>query len=331
MLMAAGLGTRLRPFTEQEPKCLMSLMGIPMAQFAIDLLVSVGVKNIVSNVHHLSDRAKAGLLALDRGNAELAISDESSLLLGSAGGIRKALPLLTQEKKQPFYLLNADILCDADLKGLARAHARLRSRYGVKLTLMVFRRATNSGMYREVQFDEQTSLVTGLGSLASDKPFFVGAAVLEPDALDHVPNEGPAEFVPTILEPAIHDGKVGVFVSSGEWHDVGSPQLWLEAHCALMRLLENRPPLLWLKRVESINKRIAPGIWVLKGSKGYAGTADWKDPLYWNPLKDETARPPLSFGPRAVLYGSAGNDLVLHDAIKFRGLRESFLESSKEP
>jgi len=301
-------------------------MGIPIAQFAMDLLVSVGVRNIVSNVHHLSGRARAGLLALDRGSAQLTISDESSLLLGSAGGIRKALPLLGQKKDQPFYLLNADVLCDADLKGLARTHARLRSRYGVKLTLMVFRRSTCSGRYREIQFDEQTSLVTGLGALTNDQPFFVGAAVLEPDALDRVPNEGPAEFVPTILEPAIREGKAGVFVSSGEWHDVGSSALWLEAHFALMGLLETRPPLLWLNRVESVNKRIAPGIWVFKKSQGYSGTADWVEPLYWNSLRDETARPPRSFGPRAVLYGSAGNDIALHDSIQYRGLRESFKE-----
>lgn len=321
MLMAAGLGTRLRPYTNQEPKCLIPLMGIPIAQFAIDLLVQAGVKNIVANVHHLADRATAGLTALDLGNAKLKISDERSHLLGSAGGIRKALSLLTEEVSRPFFLLNADVLCNADLKGLARAHSRLRARSGVKLTLMVFSSSSGSGAYREIQFDSSSHLITGLGSIASGKPFFVGVAILEPEALESVPMDGPAEFVPTILEPAIREGKAGVFLSSGEWHDVGSPKLWLETHLALMNLLETRPPLHWSQRVQSVNQRIAPRIWISKGSSQCAHTADWAEPIYWNPMKDETAHPPRVFGPRAVLYGALSNDSVFKNGICFRGLK----------
>jgi NDP-sugar pyrophosphorylase family protein len=60
MLMAAGLGTRLRPFTEMEPKPLLPVMGIPMAQFAVDALVATGVRHVVANVHFKPERARAG-------------------------------------------------------------------------------------------------------------------------------------------------------------------------------------------------------------------------------------------------------------------------------
>lgn len=320
--MAAGLGTRLRPFTEHEPKCLIPVMGIPIAQFAIDLLRQVGVGQIVANVHHLPERALVGLMSLDRGTVKLEMSDERDLLLGSAGGIRKALPILTSNGNHPFYLLNADVLSDLDLKGLARAHARLRARFGVRMTLMVFPQSQGSGAYREIIFDEGTHVITGLGQVVSGKPFFVGAAVIEPEAVEALASGQPAEFVPSLLEPAIQEGKAGVYLSSGEWYDVGSPRLWLEAHLAMIRLLETRPPLLWSQRVQSVNKRIAPGVWVSKNASRCSSTADWAQPVYWNPLLDETARPPKSFGPRAVLYGGAWSDSLYQDMISYRGLRE---------
>src|SRR5688500_7784184 len=98
MLMTAGLGTRLRPFTEIAPKHLLPVMGVPMAQFAVDLLARFGVSRIVCNVHHRADLAVPALKALEHGpGTSIEISDESQLLLGSAGGIRKALPLLGRD------------------------------------------------------------------------------------------------------------------------------------------------------------------------------------------------------------------------------------------
>jgi MurNAc alpha-1-phosphate uridylyltransferase len=319
MLMAAGLGTRLRPFTDLEPKALLPLLGVPMAQFSLDLLASVGVRHVVANIHHLADRTRAGLLSLDRKEMQLSISDESELLLGSAGGIRKALPQLRGSAGGPFFLLNADVLVDADLKGLARRHARLRAQHGVTLTLMVFERAPGTGKYREILFDAEAGLITGLGQLETGRPFFVGAAVLEPEALEQVPG-CPAEFVPIILEPAIRAGKAGVFVSSGEWHDVGSPQLWLEAHLSLLRMLETKAPRLWAERIERSNKRIGTQIWVAKKSSRLRGSADWAGPAYWNALEDETAPDPKLLGPRAVLYGGEMPGQIARSGIGFRGI-----------
>jgi len=225
MLMAAGLGTRLRPFTTLEPKALLPLMGVPMAQFAIDAAVAAGVKRIVANVHHHAEQTRAGLEQLERGDAQLRISDESNELLGSAGGLRQALREFRAD--EPFYLLNADVLCDLDLKALARTHRRLRDRHGVRMTLAIFPQPPlepgerQSEAYREILFDGSRGLVTGLGEKAFGRPYFVGAAVIEPEALGDVPAQGPAEFVPTMLQPAITVGKAGVHLASGRWHDVG--------------------------------------------------------------------------------------------------------------
>src|SRR5690349_9521799 len=99
MLMTAGLGTRLRPFTDLLPKPLLPLMGIPMAQFALDALAEAGVEKVVANVHHLPEKLRESLpgLATQAGIKELRLSDETQELLGSAGGMRNALPLLCEQ------------------------------------------------------------------------------------------------------------------------------------------------------------------------------------------------------------------------------------------
>lgn len=329
MLMAAGLGTRLRPFTELEPKALLPLIGVPMAQFALDSLASAGVERVVANVHHLSERATSGLRALDLAGAELILSDESAELLGSAGGLRLAAPHF--KKDQPFFLLNADVLCDVDLNALARAHRRLHAQHGVRITLTVFMQPplepgeTQREAYREIFFDRDSGLVMGLGQKRLGRPFFVGAAVIEPDALLGLPSQGPAEFVPKLLEPAIRDGRAGVYFTQGRWHDVGSPALWLQTHVALLKALETgRLSSQWRRRIEKSNYRIAPESWVSQGTPGrLLSTARWSGPTYWNPLHDQTALPPRDFGPRAVLYGTAqglGKPDALSDGIGYRGV-----------
>lgn len=335
MLMAAGLGTRLRPFTEIEPKALLPLMGVPMAQFAVDAAVRAGAGRIVANVHHHADRARAGLGALERAGAELVVSDESDELLGSAGGLRKAAPHLGTE---PFFLLNADVLCDVDLGALARAHRRLRARHGVKLTLTVFPRppvapgSAQREAYREILLDPARGLVTGLGEKGYGKPFFVGAAVIEHDALAGIPASGPAEFVPTVLAPAIAEGKAGAFLADGHWHDVGSPGLWLESHLAMLRGLETgRLSRAWRERLERGNRRVAALAWVSKDASSRSiRTSGWAGPAYWNPLQDSTAAAPAALGPEAVLYGNAqGLGSGFNSGIGYRGVWTALPPSSR--
>jgi MurNAc alpha-1-phosphate uridylyltransferase len=299
MLMAAGLGTRLRPFTEMCTKALVPVMGVPVAQFAVDLLVRGGVKNLVANIHHRPEQARSGLEALDRGKASLAISDESAQLLGSAGGYRKALPLLGSG---PFFALNADVLCDVDLDALFHAHQRLRARSGVALTLAVLRQAPPGEKYRRIVVDPASSLVTGVQMDPEESPpFWAGVAVLEPEALAGVP-DGPAEFIPSILKPALERGKVGAHLFSGAWFDVGSPELWLRAHLALIDGLETGAiPRDWRTRIERSSHRLAQGQWVSNHARR-VDNGGWEGPCYFG---GETKDAPRMLGPEAVLYGRA--------------------------
>jgi NDP-sugar pyrophosphorylase family protein len=278
MLMAAGLGTRLRPFTDERTKALMPVMGIPVAQFALDLAAGAGVTRVVANVHHRAEETVKGLRALDRGSASLEISDESAELLGSAGGYRKALPLLGGT----FIALNADVLCNVDLHALYRAHKRLRARWNVALTLAVFRHAPAGEKYRRIVVDTETGLVRELVMQAEESPpFWAGVAVIEPEALDGVPEGKPGEFVPLVLKPMIERAKVGAYVTQGHWHDIGSPELWLRTHLALIAGLETGAiPRAWRLRIESAAHRLAQGTWV--ANPGF---------------------PRAVFGPEGVMYG----------------------------
>jgi NDP-sugar pyrophosphorylase family protein len=306
MLMAAGLGTRLRPYTEREPKALFPLLGVPIAQFAMDALALAGVKRVVANVHHHAERAERGLRDLDLGGADLFISDERELLLGSAGGLRRALPFFGGEG---FFLLNADVLCDVDLGALARRHEQLRKSRGVAMTLAVFAQSPATGSYREIHLDDETGLIKGFGGLTQKRPFFIGAAVLEPEALVHVPIAGPAEFVPTILEPMIAQKKAGFFLTSGEWRDIGAPELWLDAHLFLLEALETgRLHAPWRRRIESCNRRITNQIWAGERA-GHFRTIDWAGPCYW----DGEGEAPRSLGPSAIQYSWAKLEAKLRD------------------
>jgi NDP-sugar pyrophosphorylase family protein len=319
MLMAAGLGTRLRPFTDVMSKVLLPVMGVPCAQFAIDAALAAGVTTLVANVHHHPEKTREGLGALDLGDAKLVISDESARILGSAGGIAHAV---SHFEGEPFFLLNADVLCDVDLARLARRHTLLRARHGVSMTLAVFSEPAREGAYREIRIDESSGLISGFGEVTKGRPYFVGAAVMEPEAVRGLSPDQPAEFVPQILEPAIRNRKAGFFLTQGNWFDVGSPALWCETHLELMKLLEHgQLSKSWRRRIESVSVRVGSEMWIGKKARRWFATADWQSPGYYDDLQDSTSKPPREFGPRAVLYGQPGSRPGRYsDRISYRGI-----------
>ena len=119
--------------------------------------------------------------------------------------------------------------------------------------------------YTEILFDEKTGLVTGLGAKEVERPFFVGVAIIEPEAIAHLPEKQAFEFVPQILNPAIEAGKVGFYLADGLWFDVGSPQLWHEAHIELIEAGERGAiPAHWRKRIESVAERVSERTWAAR-------------------------------------------------------------------
>ncbi len=326
MVMAAGLGMRLRPFTEKTSKPLLPLMGVPMAQYALDLLKRASVEKIVANVHALPTASSQGLRFLDS-SAPLEISDESAMLLGSAGGLAKAAPAF---HGSPFYILNADTICNIHLQDLAKHHLMLKHQFSVKFTLLLFSKAPGNGSYLEILVDERRSLIRGLGEKKVGGRFYAGIAVMEPSCLAEIDPAVPSEFLRQILEPAIRTGRAGAYLvdnsaefENARWFDIGSPELWHQAHLDWMKLYEDDLlPSLWSERILKANRRLAPNIWVSNRAPENLDISKWRGPVYWAPEGADTT-PPAILSPRTVLYGRSpftGATEATPSGIGYRGL-----------
>ena len=127
MIFAAGLGTRLKPLTDNMPKALVPLAGKTLLQWQIERLKAAGITDIVVNVHHFPDMIINYLRDNDNFGCRIAVSDERDMLLETGGGLRKAKELLTSSPNSliassPILICNVDILSNIDLPTLLQAY-----------------------------------------------------------------------------------------------------------------------------------------------------------------------------------------------------------------
>lgn len=148
MIFAAGLGTRLKPVTDNLPKALVPIAGKPLLEHVILKLKSAGFDEIIVNVHHFPDQIIDFLKANNNFSIRIEVSDERNLLLDTGGGIRKAAWFFDDEK--PFLVHNVDIFSNVDLKVLYHQHLRTNS----LATLVVSKRDT----FRYLLFNDDNRL-----------------------------------------------------------------------------------------------------------------------------------------------------------------------------
>jgi NDP-sugar pyrophosphorylase family protein len=149
MILAAGLGTRLRPITDSLPKALVPVDGKPMLEHLILKLKAAGFREIVINIHHLGEQIIDFLAANDNFGIKINISDERGYLLDTGGGIKQAAKFLT-DNNEPFLVHNVDILSNVDLKAFYNHHVET----GPLATLLVSKRVTS----RYLLFDKDNKL-----------------------------------------------------------------------------------------------------------------------------------------------------------------------------
>lgn len=157
MVFAAGLGTRLKPFTDHHPKALAEICGKPMLGVVIERLKKFGVDDIVVNVHHFADQIVDYLHKNDNFGITIHVSDERSCLLDTGGGILAAREWL--DGKEPFIVHNADILTDVNLDDMAMA---FKDNDGIA-TLLVSDRQTKRYLLfdRDMRMNGWTNIETG--------------------------------------------------------------------------------------------------------------------------------------------------------------------------
>ncbi|MFA6951324.1 MAG: nucleotidyltransferase family protein [Lentimicrobiaceae bacterium] len=183
MILAAGLGTRLRPLTDTKPKALLRVGSYTLLEFAVKKLKKHGFNQIIINVHHLSNMIIDYLVEHDNFGCEIAISDESDKLLDTGGAIKKASWFF--DDGAPFIVYNADIVSNIDLTDLYKYHLST----GNIATLAVRRRETTRYLLFNdmMQLTEWLNATTGLRKIVQltstpPQPFaFSGIHVIEPD------------------------------------------------------------------------------------------------------------------------------------------------------
>ncbi len=109
MILAAGLGTRLKPFTDIHPKALAIVSGKSLLQRNVEYLVKYGVTNIIINVHHFADQIVSAIEAGSGWGAKISISDETNEVLETGGGLKKAASFFETDD-EPFILMNVEKL-----------------------------------------------------------------------------------------------------------------------------------------------------------------------------------------------------------------------------
>lgn len=218
MVMAAGLGKRMRPLTATRPKPLVRVAGKPLIDHSLDRIEAAGVGHVVVNVHYLADALEAHLAAQKRAFT-IAISDERDQLLETGGGMVKALPQLTGD---PILIVNSDnIWTDGPVDSIQHL-ARHWDGDRMDALLLLIRQASATGHGGRGDFHMDPSGLLSRRKPGRIAPFvYTGVQLISPRLLDDAP-AGP--FSTNILwDRAIAAGRLFGLSHMGQWFDVGSP------------------------------------------------------------------------------------------------------------
>ena len=219
MVLAAGLGTRMRPLTDATPKALIPLAGRTLLDRVLDRLVEAGVTRAVVNVHHLADQVETHLKT--RRDLEVLISDERAGLLDSGGGIQHARALLGDA---PILLANIDSLWEEGatpaLETLKRAWAPAR----MDLLLLLVPRGHGIGFEGPQGFfmDDDGRLTHSTAPDVVTPYANVGFGIMKPQALDDQPKSGAFSIYPTWRRLQA-EGRLHGAVMDAFWMHVGDP------------------------------------------------------------------------------------------------------------
>jgi NDP-sugar pyrophosphorylase family protein len=228
-VLCAGWGKRLQPLTNQIPKPLVPICGVPLCQFALARIAAAGVERIVINTHRLADefiRLFPEYPQPSHFNGVPVFFRHEPVLLETAGGLKNVEDLLLHG---PVLVHNGDILAGLDLAALFAAHAES----GALCTLAL----RSSGGPLQVGFDAATGLVTNIrGEPASPAPRFLytGVCVVDPALLPRIPPAEPLSFVPVWIDALRAGEKIaGVVLDGGTWRDIGNIDEYLRIHADL--------------------------------------------------------------------------------------------------
>lgn len=227
MILAAGLGTRLAPFTHHHPKALAKVGGMTVLEWNIRYLQSFGIREVVVNVHHFADQIEAAVANASGWGAQVAISDERQAVLETGGGVLHAAHFF--EPDPAFVVMNVDVLTNLDLGRLIRYHQEKAP----LASLAVMQR--NSSRY--LLFNEHQELVgwkndktNELKGLSGTPAAFSGIQVLSRTFVEEIQRAGKFSLIDAYLDCAFSGGQILGFDHTGDiFTDIGKPESLLAA------------------------------------------------------------------------------------------------------
>jgi MurNAc alpha-1-phosphate uridylyltransferase len=227
MVLAAGLGTRMRPLTDDRPKALVEVGGKALIDHVLDRLAEAGVTDAVVNVHWFADRLEQHLKGRGRG-LDIVISDERAELLETGGGLRKARPLLGDD---PVFVANIDSVWIDRGDALADL-ARLWNPETMDAALLLARREGSIGFEGDGDFFlDDDGRLTFRGEAPSAPFAYMGVHITRPGYADDGP-DGPFSLSPLWRKSAA-EGRLYGCVLDGGWMHVGDPQARDQAEAKL--------------------------------------------------------------------------------------------------
>jgi len=223
MILAAGLGTRLKPLTEIIPKALVKVYGVPLLEQSLLHLKKSGIKQVIINVHHFAGQIIDYLKINHDFRMEIAVSDESGELLDTGGGLKKASWFFSDDN--PFLVLNVDVLSDLALDKLNEHHYKS----GGLATLVVRERETS----RYLLFNKDLQLcgwenkktgekkITRPQSIDNRQLAFSGIQMIDPKIFGLITETGKFSLTELYLRLSVEHKIVGFIDKDSYWRDAG--------------------------------------------------------------------------------------------------------------
>ena len=235
MVLAAGLGTRMRPITETMPKPLVKIAGKPMIDYALDALAEAGVTRAVVNVHHHAEQMEAHLAGYQK--LDITISDEREKLMNSGGGLAKGLKLL---EPGPLLVMNADLFWIGEKAGEATNLQKLAAFFDpdnmdMALLCVLLENTTGHNGKKDFSLAEDGRL-TRYRDGDPNPVVYAGAIAMTSALFDDAPDD--AFNLNIYFDRAVAAGRLYGLTLSGHWLTVGTPEAIGEAETAIARFHE---------------------------------------------------------------------------------------------
>lgn len=239
MIFAAGLGTRLKPFTENHPKALAEINGVPLLMMALRKIERLGIKKVVVNVHHFAEQVISFIEKYASNNLQILISDESQQLMNTGGGLLKAAPLF--DDSADILIYNVDVITNAPIENLIKTHQQQQN----LATLMVQKRDAS----RFLLFNSDNQLIGWRNpkteeELWANKPAisnkmgFNGIQIIQGKLLKLLDNDRSFPIIPEYIKLSKEYSVRGWSNWKGEWMDVGTPEKIDQASKLLLNYTE---------------------------------------------------------------------------------------------